>query len=366
MITIDARWLHTSGIGTYLQNVIPGIIKKFPERNFTLLGNLKELQLLDCTKSSRVTLIAANSPMYSIREQFDYLRLIPSGTKLYFATHYNIPLFYRRTMLVMVYDVFHLAMPSLVGGLHKRLYARFMFSAVRRKAKSILTISDFTKTELIKYTGKGKQSILPIHLAVDETWYTETKDKSNHPKPYILYVGNIKPHKNLNALVSAFSLISNNIPHDLILVGKKEGFITGDSDVANQAQSLKERMFFTGYVDDQSLRNYFSHAEAFVFPSLYEGFGLPPLEAMAVNCPVLVSNAGPMPEVCGDGALFCDPYDIGDIAEKLLKILTDSKLRYSLKQKGYEQVRKFSWDSCINETCKIIHEMIEESSDTPQ
>lgn len=358
MITIDARWLNASGIGTYLRNIIPGILENFPTQEFAILGEPSGISQLLGAGNANVRLINAASPMYSIREQLDYVRLIPKETTLYFATHYNVPLFYRGKMLVTVYDLFHLAMPDLVGGLHKQLYARLMFNAVRHKATAITTISNFSRLELIRFTGQGKQPIVPIYLGVTKDWFSIPQSGSPHRRPYIVYVGNIKPHKNLAALVRAFDSVADRIPHDLILVGKKEGFITGDSSVAIEAKGLEERVHFTGRVDDALLRRYFSYADALVFPSLYEGFGLPPLEAMAASCPILVSNAGPMPEICGDAALYCDPYRIDDIADKMLMLLNDAPLRDALRQRGLERARNFTWDRCIRETCNVMREVL--------
>jgi glycosyltransferase involved in cell wall biosynthesis len=155
-------------------------------------------------------------------------------------------------------------------------------------------------------------------------------------------------------------MICDRVPHDLVLVGKKEGFITGDHLVAQEAHRLGGRVKFTGYVDDQQLRQYFAHADAMVFPSLYEGFGLPPLEAMAAGCPVLVSNAGPMPEVCGDAALYCDPRRPEDIAAKLLGLMSDAELQDRLRRQGYERARGFTWDRCVRQTCEVIARVIEE------
>lgn len=360
MIAIDVRWLNVSGIGTYMKNVVPGILAAFPERTFALLGKPDEISQMGMPPEAKIYVISASAKMYSISEQFEILRKIPKEAILYFAPHYNVPLFYRGKMLVTVYDLFHLAMPDLVGGFHKRLYARLMFNAVRRKASAIITISNFTKSELIRFSGQGKQTITPIHLGVDESWFSIPKGESPHHRPYILYVGNIKPHKNLGALVKAFGIISDRIPHDLVLVGKKEGFITGDSAAVIEAQDFDGRVQFTGRVDDMQLRRYFAHADALVFASLYEGFGLPPLEAMAANCPVLVSNAGPMPEICGDAALYCDPYRVEDIAEKMMTLLNDAQLRDSLRLRGLERARSFTWDRCVQQTCDVIRGLLDQ------
>jgi glycosyltransferase involved in cell wall biosynthesis len=257
-------------------------------------------------------------------------------------------------MLVTFYDLFHLAMPKLVGGRHKRFYAKLMFHMVRWRALAIITISQFSKDEFWRFIGPTRQSIIPIHLGVAKSWFDIKPSARPYSKKYILFVGNIKPHKNLSRLVKAFNLILNRINHDLVIVGKKEGFITGDTLVADLATRLGSRVEFTGYVDDAALHQYFAHAEVMVFPSLYEGFGLPPLEAMAAGCPVLVSNVGPMPEVCGDAALYCDPYNVDDIAQKLFTILNDDTLRETLRQRGLERAHSFTWDKCIAQTCDVI------------
>jgi len=344
-------------MGTYLRNVLPGVIAAFPEREFCLLGDKAALSSSGWTNSANVCLVETGSAMYSLAEQMELIRKIPKETSLFWATHYNIPLFYRGKMLVTVYDLFHLAMPELVGGIHKRLYAQIMFWAVRRRAAAIITISRFSKDELIRFAGKGRQPIYPVHLGVANAWFNIPASGEPRHEKYILYVGNVKPHKNLSALVKAFGSISDKIPHNLIIVGKKNGFITGDEIVAREAARLGERVQFTGYVDDETLRQYFAHADALVFPSLYEGFGLPPLEAMAAGCPVLVSDAASMPEICGDAAVYFDPRQLADIAEKMLKVLSDENLRKILRQRGYEHAREFTWERCVKETCEVIRNM---------
>lgn len=362
MITIDARWINTSGMGTYLRNLLPGVIEALPDTKFCLLGDLSELGVLKWANRKHVHLVEAKTPMYSLSEQWELVKIIPKDTSIFWVTHYNIPLLYRGKMLVTVYDLFHLAMPDLVGGLHKQLYAKIMFNAVRRLAATTLTISHFTKAEFIHFTGEPRQPICPIHLGVADAWFHISPRSRPYQRKYILFVGNVKPHKNLSALVKAYSSICSKIPHDLVIVGKKEGFITGDASVTTVAANLGSRVHFTGYVDDDTLYQYFEHAEALVFPSLYEGFGLPPLEAMAAGCPVLVSNAGSMPEICGDAALYCDPYSVDDMAAKLLTILNDEPLRVNLRQRGLEHARTFTWEKCIAQTCDVIRGLLDRQS----
>jgi glycosyltransferase involved in cell wall biosynthesis len=358
MITIDLRWLHTSGIGTYLRNIIPEVVASFPAQCFVLLGNRNEIEDLVFPNNAKIHVVTATSKMYSLTEQMEIPRIIAKDTTLFFAPHYNIPLLYQGKMLVTVYDLFHLAMPDLVGGFHKTLYARSMFNAVRRKATAIITISHFSKNELIRFTGEGRQQVYPIHLGVDESWFNVKPVSNPHGKRYLLYAGNVKPHKNLIALIKAFGVLANDIPHDLVIVGKKEGFITGSPLTTIEAAKQRERVTFTGYVSEEALKQYMAHADAFVFPSLYEGFGLPPIEAMACGCPAVVSNAASLPEVCGDAALYCDPYDYENIAGNIREMLNNERLRETLRKQGLIRAAHFTWKKCISDTCKVIDNLL--------
>lgn len=358
MLTIDVRWMDLAGIGTYLAHVVPGILATFTDDPICLLGNTARLANLPGVDNSNVRILDVHSPMYSIREQFEIIQTIPKETKLFFATHYNIPLLYRGRMLVTVYDVMHLARYDLVGGLHKWLYAAMMLNATRWRAESILTISNFSKDELERLTFAGRADIHPIHLGVSDDWLTIPTQPRPYEGRYILYVGNVKPHKNLSALVRAYTTLAHRIPHDLVIVGRKEGFITGDDTVVRTTATMGDRIVFTGRVDDATLKQYFVHADIFVFPSLYEGFGLPPIEAMAAGCPTLVSNAASLPEICGDASLYCDPGNPTDIAEKLQTILDDPELQSLLRTRGRERIKTFRWETCVRKTCAVIARLL--------
>jgi glycosyltransferase involved in cell wall biosynthesis len=167
----------------------------------------------------------------------------------------------------------------------------------------------------------------------------------------------------LKTLIETFGLIKDDVPHDLVIVGRREGFITGDETVVAEAATLGDRVRFTGYVGDDLLRQYFAHADALVLPSLYEGFGLPPLEAMACRCPVIVSNAASLPEVCGDAALYCDPHDPTDIADKIRQLTNDMNLQDALRQRGLERAKQFTWEKCAQETLAVIREVLREDQE---
>jgi len=358
IISIDLRMIEASGIGTYLQNLIPLIIKHYSNSSFNLLGDKDQLNRYEWIHAKNIKVIGCKAPIYSITEQIELYRKIPRNTTIFWSPHYTIPILYKGKLLVTVHDVCHLAMPQYLSGIHQRLYARFMFKVLKYKANAILTVSEFTKTELLRFINGKDVKVYPIHIGINKSWYDIKKQRECHSKPFLLFVGNVKPHKNLVGLLKALTILVDKIPHDLVIVGKKEGFINGDIKVFELAKTLGDRVYFTGYVDDETLKQYFANADGLVFPSLYEGFGLPPLEAMACGCPVIVSNAASLSEVCGDSALYFDPYNTENIAETILVMLSNEKLREELRQKGLVQAQQFSWEKCAEEVISVIEEVL--------
>lgn len=361
VVSIDLRMHKSSGIGTYIVNVVPRVIEMCPDITFYLLGDLNQLLIYPWTQRDNVKIIDFQSPIYSVQEQIQLCRIIPKSNKLLWSPHYNIPLFYRGKLMVTIHDVFHIAMPQFVYKWYQRLYAKVMFTAVCRKANRIITVSDFTANELRRLTGDNK--LLPltsVHNGVDHSWYCTKEELSPHSIRYIVCVGNVKPHKNIPIVLKAFKKIADQIPHDLLIIGKKEDFITGDARVADAVTELQDRVHLLGVVPDDVLKSYVTHADVLVFPSLYEGFGLPPLEAMACGCPVLASSAASIPEVCGDAVLYFDPQDAEQLASRLLELLQNNELRADLSAKGKLRSVLFDWRKCSTATATIIREALSE------
>jgi len=356
-LAIDARMLSRSGIGTYVSNVLPRLIPLYRGGRIHLLGERSELARLPWARGDAVSLVDCASPIFSLDEQLRLPRAIPAETDVFWSPQFNIPLLYRGRLLVTIHDVLHLAMPRYMGGMHKGLYARALLAAVRWKADAVVCNSRFTANELMRRVGVKASKIEVTHLGVDEAWFSVDKGARPHEKPYFVFVGNVKAHKNIAGLIQAFQDISGRIPHDLVIVGKKDGFVTGDRKVEGWAAALGERVKFTGLVDDALLKRYVGWADALVLPSFYEGFGLPPLEAMACGCPAIVSTSASLPEVCGDAALYCDPHDVKDIAARMIEVATSDATRAALREKGLARARQFTWDKCARETLAVIESL---------
>jgi len=359
---LDARMFHASGIGVYLKNLIPALSKAF---QLTLIGNKEEL------KHYAAEVIHTGIPIYSIAEMISFPRLIPP-CDIFWSPHYNAPLMpiKARKRLVTIHDVYHLAHFHALT-LKQKLYAKVIMQAAVHRSDHIVTVSAFSKKEIIKYTEANADKISVIHNGIDHALFQpisdiqrikEVKKKYHLPANFLLFVGNVKPHKNLKTLIEALDSIRGKIPdYALVVVGKKEGFITGDAslfDQINQDLELEQKIVFTGFVDNEDLPIIYNMAGLFVFPSLYEGFGLPPLEAMACGCPVLVSDRASMPEACGDAASYVNPEDASAMGEAILNLLNMTPLeKEGRKKKGIQRASGFTWEQSLQTHIALIRNL---------
>ncbi|SFT54198.1 Glycosyltransferase involved in cell wall bisynthesis [Selenomonas sp. GACV-9] len=351
-VGVDVRMLKSSGIGKVIENVLTRMIPMRQDWFFYLIGKKDEIDDMSFSSNKNVHIIECDCPIYSIREQFVLPRIIPKDLDCFWSPHYNVPVFYKGKLIVTIHDLAHLALKKINKSILKRAYANIMFRLATYKASRIICVSQFTRQELIKYIPNvDVEKISVVYNGVNEKWKHIKREKSPHTKPYFVYVGNIKPHKNLHRLIEAYKTIIDDVEQDLILVGKKDGFITGADNIAEIIKGYENRIIFTGYVSDDLLMQYVANSDALVFPSLYEGFGLPPLEALAAEKRVIVSNVASIPEVCGDCADYFNPYDVNDIADKL----KDEKRKINID----EWLCKFDWNDKVNEIMNIIEAICE-------
>lgn len=343
--------LRHAGIGTYIRNVVPRVVARRPDWRFTFLASRRALP--DWTLNARALVRPCSSDIYTIAEQVELPLKTPRSAALFWSPHYNVPVFSRAPLVVTVHDVCHLAMPDIYGGAARGAYARYMFGTVRRRAREIVFDSDFTRSEFVRHVGEPARSTTAL-LGVDHVWRAAIGSARPHPRPYVLFVGSGKPHKNLVALIKAFEMSRMALAgHDLVLLGSFQQR-TIDDDALGLANMLGARVRLVHDADDASVRAFVAGAAALVLPSLYEGFGLPALEAMAAGCPCLVSNVASLPEVCGDGALYCDPKDPADIARQLVRLVSDGELRARLVSAGRLRADRFDWDVTAERTASVL------------
>ncbi|ULA68734.1 MAG: Glycosyltransferase family 1 protein [Nitrospira sp.] len=360
MLSIDVRMIRCAGIGTYLRQLVPRVAAALTPYPISLIGDSTHLKTLPWVAGGNYALVQCCAPIYSIREQLELPCKVPRQTSLLWSPHYNIPLCYPGRIVVTIHDTFHLAMPEFVAGWHRRAYARLMFRAIRRKASGIFCVSQFGKRQLLAFCPRGTQPVTVTLNGVDESWTHFPKDPRPHDNPYLLFVGNLKPHKNLVRLLEAIVSMGQRIPHDVVIIGRSEGLITADHEVRARASALGDRVRFVGELDhdDPLLRRYYAWADLLVLPSLYESFGLPALEAMACGCPVVLSNVGGMPEVYGDAAAYCNPLDSQDVADQILRVLTDREFRAGLIERGLQRARQLNWENTAAQTAAMIKRLL--------
>lgn len=350
LVTIDARMLRSSGIGTCLRSLLPRVFARLPEVRFCLLGDVAALREQPFAGDPRVELRAFSVGVYSALEQPGLTARIPRDTSLFWAPHINLPLLSPGKLLVTVHDAFYLNPPrEAVPRLDKRLYLGFLMRALPRRADAVLCDSDFTRRELLAALGPFRVPLHTVPNGVEPSWFEPPRCDPPQLKPYLLYVGNLKPHKNLPRTLAAFERIAADLPHDFLLIGG--GANTFERQLPPH---MAPRVRFLGAVSGPSLRCHVEHAAGLVLASLYEGFGLPPVEAMALGVPVLVSRAASLPEVCGDAALYCDPFDSDDIARGLRSLLTDEAVRARLRQAGPARARELDWEQSADRVSEVI------------
>jgi glycosyltransferase involved in cell wall biosynthesis len=236
-----------------------------------------------------------------------------------------------------------------------RNYLRYSTTYAVRHARKVIAVSENTKQDLIKLYGAKESDIEVLHHGIQFSITKSNAQSHQSQNPYLLYIGRLELKKNILGILEAFQILKEKykIPHDLILAGAP-GF--GYGEIKFKIKSLKSRVKELGYVTEERKQQLLSGADIFVFPSFYEGFGLPILEAQAAGLPVISSKTSSIPEVTGNSVLLVDPKNIEQIADTVHKLIDDKPLRDRLIQLGFQNIKRFSWEVCARETLKIIVE----------
>ena len=318
-IYIDERWIGEHGIGRFASVLASNI-------NFTPMNMAG----------------SPSSPLDTFR--FFLKTLSFSKSDVVFSPGYNAPIFIRTPYIFTIHDLNHIDRGENSSFL-KRLYYKWIMLRACRHAKFVLTVSEFSKRRIVEWSGIPPERVINVGNGVNAE-YSRSALPFRPGYPYVLSVSNRKPHKNEPRLLEAFSQAS--IPSEVRLL------FTGDATPALMAliqqYQLQDRVTFTGRVAEADLPGLYRGALALLFPSLYEGFGLPVIEAMACGCPVLTSNTTSLPEVAGHAALLVDPTSVQKIAEGITAICGDEPLRATMIHNGYLQAARFSWSEVVHKT----------------
>ena len=362
-IAIDARKLRDFGIGTYIRNILTELSRLDRTTEYIVLCRPDDLDAGDVL-GRNFRMVPETAPTYSVAEQFRIpLSLSRERVQLVHEPHYVLPPLVRCRSVVTIHDCIHLMFPQYLPGRLAHVYAKGSMWSATRKANRILTVSEASKRDILRFFDVRPEKVVVIHNAIDERFLAPVdpqrmdlvRQRYQLDHPFVLYVGNIKPHKNIERLIDAFGRArARGCEDDLKLV------IIGDEISKYPAlrqsvhkHKLDKHVRFLGFQPIETLTAFYRLARAFVFPSLYEGFGLPPLEAMACGTPVVTSNVSSLPEVAGGAALLVDPYDADAIAEAICLAVSDQALRADLVRRGHERARSFSWTQSV----KRIHEI---------
>lgn len=322
-ILFDARWIGNHGIGRFageLQKLIPGMTP---------------------FQSSR-------RPWHPFDSVFVGVALWRKRPKLYFSPGCIPPVGWPGPFIFTLHDLHHLNVPE-DSSPAKRAYYQYVIRPACHKAAFVLTVSEYSKGEICTWAGIPEGKVINVGNGVGPPFSPFGK-KYEPGYPYLLYVGSRKPHKNLRRLLEAFRLSGVSKDMRLVLSGRCDERI---SDELARLQ-LSNEVVFMELSADSDLSNVYRGAFGFLFPSLYEGFGLPPVEAMACGVPILTSNVCSLPEVVGDAGLLVDPLDVGSIAEGIRRLAYDSTLRETLRGKGILRTKKFSWEETAQKTQEVL------------
>jgi glycosyltransferase involved in cell wall biosynthesis len=368
-IGIDARFFGSTGkgLGRYTQRLVENLEKTDYENQYFIFlrkENFEEYQ----PKNPNFHRVMADFRWYTFSEQINMPRILNKyNLDLVHFPHFNVPILYRKKFIITIHDLILIHFPTVKNTTLNPFFYWFKFAAYKlaiwlaiRRAAKVVAVSNFTKNDILQHYKIPEDKICVTYEASD----TQTAEIRNNSeaifkkygimKPYIMYVGNAYPHKNLEALILAFGEIKKVKANlKLVLVGKEDYFYARLKKFA-QAKKI-DGVIFAGFVPDSDLHTIYRNAELYVFASLYEGFGIPPLEAMARGIPVASSDHECMKEVLGENVYYFDAKKPENIARAVIVLMDDKVLQENLVQKGYEQIKKYSWQKMAEETLEIYN-----------
>ncbi|MFA6097250.1 MAG: glycosyltransferase family 1 protein [Candidatus Paceibacterota bacterium] len=369
-IGIDARMygFAQTGIGNYIRHLI-GCIFEFDKENYYVIFLLPEEFDNFKTPNDRIKKVKLSSKWYSWSEQLLFpFELYRQNLDLVHFTHFNSPILYFGKSAVTIHDITPFFFPGhKMKSLLRRVGFRAVFYSSVKKASRVIAVSKNTKKDIVDHFRINGKKIDVVYEGVDGQFSSQKdsakisalKSKYALHKPFIFYTGVWRNHKNLVGLIEAFGVLKKEykMDFDLVLGGNEDPYYP-EVRKTWQKLGLEKDIRRIGFIAQEELPAFYNAASLFVIPSFYEGFGLIGLESFASGTPVISSNRTSLPEILGDAAIYFDPNNHREMAEKMRLVLTDKKLYNELIQKGFEQVKKYSWEKMGRETLKIYERML--------
>jgi len=354
-VAIDARKWRDYGIGTYVRNLVRHLARLDRDTTYFVFCNRSDESTLRDLAENFVPVVD-DSAGYGLREHVSIpLKLRRLGADLLHSPHYVRPLFCSIPSVVTVHDCIHLLFPEYLPSPMAWRYAHFMIGRAVRKSALVFTVSEASRRDILRFypwADPDKVQVVPNAIDVDLLEDPGAEESERVRERYqirgrfVLFVGNVKPHKNLERLIASFARLRQEAGHEdlkLLIIGEDVSRY-GSLRRTVEAAGVRQDVRFFGYVPDRTLAALYRMASVFAFPSLYEGFGLPPLEAMACGTPVVTSRISSIPEVVGEAAVLVDPHSVDDIASGLYAVLSNDQRAAELVARGRERVQLFSWD----------------------
>ncbi len=372
-IGIDIRHITDFGVGTYIRNVLRGLVRLDRDNEYFLIGDPERAREVGDLPPN-FHLVAMTLPEATVGGYLEFRRALRQNgcDFVHVPRLLSLPQYLPCPYVVTVHDLLDYMYRSSNGSGMRRMFHFSFTKRVLTHAARIFAVSNFTKNDVQRIFGIPGKQIEVVYNALDERFrqghasdadreFIAERYQVNYP--FVLYAGRISPHKNIVRIIEAFSALKTELEKEarfpelkLIIIGDD---LSSHPDLRRTVikSGVQNDVRFLGFVPIEVLRIFYDAAKIFVFPSLYEGFGLPPLEAMAHGTPVVTSNTTSLPEIVGSAAVLVNPENVFDIMRAMHRVLLDQPLRERLKQRGYEQAARYSWDASVKRIVQVYREI---------
>jgi glycosyltransferase involved in cell wall biosynthesis len=366
-IALNAHLLSSSesyraaGINWYIHNLLQHLPGAVADHRLTVfLGDREAARSLPAV-ATRVSALPTRNPVVRIlwEQMAQPLQLLRGGVDLLHSLAFVQPVAMPCAGIVTIYDLSFVLFPQRFPS-WRRTYLRWGAGLSARRARRVIAISESTKQDIVRFLSVPESKVDVVACGVDQDFgpieSVEKLDvlrrKRHLPPRMLLFVGTLEPRKNLTTLLRSYALLKQRFDPPPLVIGGPQGWRHEEVFSLAQELDLEDDVLFPGFIPREELPLWYNAASAFVYPSLYEGFGLPPLEAMACGTPVITSNASSLPEVVGDAGLLVEPTNAEELAQAMQRVLRDDDLRDSLRRKGLERAKMFSWQRAARETAR--------------